>query len=656
VRVQDVKTLVVGLVGLMVAVAGLVAPAAAETVDTQAPVVSIGFPVGLPYYSRNTSQATFTATDDVGVTRTECALDGAAYVACTSPWSISRPSDGPHEVHIRATDAAGNTTTATKAFVEDHTPPDIYVSAKPDWITKETTATFAWRFADALSGVGSWTCELDYRPTSCTDTGVEFTNLAEGSHRLMLRVEDRAGNGNPHSVYFNWDVDTTAPEVDVTAAPAATTLDRSATIEFTLSSEWTYAIADCQLDDQPAQPCSTQSVTYDDLALGEHRVVIRASDRAGNLRERTVAWKVVQLPDTPSGVTAVAGSQEATVSWSPSVEHGLPVAGYVVTASPGGRTVTVPADRTAAGISGLDNGTAYTFTVAATTTMFGGSAASAPSDPVTPAGWPDLPRQVSAERRDRAALVTWSPADGNGAPVLGYAVTVSPGDRIIEVPGDQTSLLVDGLDEVGPYVFRVTATTRIGTSSPSGPVSVVFAEVPGAPTVLQAVPGNHAATVSWVPPSDDGGTPVTGYTITVQPGGRRIEIGTETTSWSVFGLDNGAAYTLTVTATNAAGDSAPSLPSDTVVPAGVPDRVDRPRLSRKAARAVVVRWSAPADNSSPIKRYRVMTSAGKARSVNGGVRRVVFSSLPKGRHTFWVIAVNGVGSSRPSRAAVIRVQ
>ncbi|HEY0951220.1 fibronectin type III domain-containing protein [Nocardioides sp.] len=653
---QDVRTLVVGLMGLMVAVAGLATPAAAEAVDTQAPVVTIGFPVGLPYYSRNTSQATFTATDDVGVTRTECALDSAAYVACTSPWSISRPSDGPHEVHIRATDAAGNTTTATKAFVEDHTPPNVYVSAKPEWITKETTARFAWRFADALSGVGSWTCELDYRTTSCTDTGVEFTNLAEGTHRLLLRVKDRAGNGNTNNVYFDWDVDTTAPKVDVTAAPASTTLDRSATIEFTLSSEWTYAAAECQLDDQPAQPCTAGSVTYDDLALGEHRVVIRASDRAGNLRERTVAWKVVQLPDAPAGVTVVPGSQEATVTWTPSEAHGLPVTGYVVTASPGGRTVTVPADRTVAGISGLDNGTAYTFTVAATTSLFGRSAPSAPSDPVTPAGWPDLPRQVSAERRDRAALVTWSPADGNGAPVLGYAVTVSPGDRTIEVPGDQTSLLVDGLDEVGPYAFRVTTTTRIGTSSPSSPVSVVFAEVPDAPMMLKAVPGNHAATVSWVPPTEDGGAPIGGYTITVRPGGRTIRIGTESTSWSVFGLDNGAAYTLTVTATNAAGDSAPSAPSNTVVPAGAPDRVDRPRLARKAGRSVVVRWTAPADNSSPIKRYRVMTSAGRSRTVSPGVRRVVFSSLPKGRHTFWVIAVNGIGSSRPSPAAAIRVR
>ena len=383
---------------------------------------------------------------------------------------------------------------------------------------------------------------------------------------------------------------------------------------------------------------------YDDLTLGEHRVVIEAGDRAGNTRERTVAWTVVQLPDAPREVTAIGGSQEATVSWRPAVEHGLPVTGYVVTASPGGRTVTVPADRTAAGIAGLDNGTAYTFTVAATTSMFGGSATSAPSEPVTPAGWPDLPRQVTAERRDQAALVTWSPADGNGTPVLGYAVTVWPGDRTIAVPGDQTSLLVDGLDEVGPYVFRVTATTRIGTSAPSAPASVVFAEVPGAPTVLKAVPGNHSATVSWAPPTEDGGTPVTGYTITVRPSGRTIDIGTESTSWSVFGLDNGAAYTLTVTATNA------------VVPAGVPDRVDRPRLARKAARSIVVRWSAPADNSSPIKRYRVMTSAGRSRTVSPGVRRVVFSSLPKGRHTFWVIAVNGIGSSRPSRAAVIRVR
>lgn len=656
-RVNFGRTLVVSLIGLMTVAAGLATPAAAEDVDTQAPVVTIGFPVGLPYYSRNTSEATFAATDDVAVARTQCALDDAAYVACASPWKISRPSDGPHEVHIRATDAAGNTTTATKAFVEDHTPPVVRISARPRPFTNDTTATFSWTLSDALSGVRSWSCQLDGHAISgCTDTGITLVNVPEGGHTLMLQVKDKAGNGNPNNVYLDWDVDTTAPEIDVTTAPTATTLERAATIGFTVAPDWSSSTAECQLDDQLAEPCWTRSVTYDELSLGEHRAVIRIRDRAGNPAEETVSWKVVARPDAPGDVTAVAGNQEATVSWSPSVEHELPVTGYVITASPGGRTVTVPAGRADAGIAGLENGTAYTFTVAATTSMFGGSPVSAPSDPVTPAGWPDFPRDVTAERRDEAAFLTWSAADGNGAPVLGYTVTVSPGERTIAVPGDQTSLLVDGLSEVGPYVFRVTATTRMGTTSPSAPASVIFAEVPAAPTHLRAVPGNHAATVSWVPPTDDGGTPVTGYTLTVHPGGRTIDIGTEATSWSVFGLSNGVAYTITVTATNGAGDSAPSTPSNTVVPAGVPDRVDRPRLSRKAARAVVVRWSAPSDNSSPIKRYRVMSSDGTSRTVGPAVRRVGFSGLPRGRVRFWVVALNSIGSSPPSRAAVIRLR
>ncbi|WP_296602468.1 fibronectin type III domain-containing protein [Nocardioides sp.] len=654
---HHVKMLVVGLFGLALTMAGLALPASAEGVDTQAPVVTIGFPVGLPYYSRNTSQATFTVTDDVGVVRTQCALDDAAYVACTSPWSISRPSDGPHEVHIRATDAAGNTTTATKAFVEDHTPPVVRLSARPRAYTNDRTATFAWTLSDALSGVRSWSCQLDGHAISgCTDTGITLTNLPEGGHTLMLQVKDKAGNGNPNNVYLDWDVDTTAPEIDVTNAPRATTLDRSATIGFTVAPDWSSSTAECQLDDQPAQPCWTRSVTCDDLALGEHRVVIRIRDRAGNPAEQTVAWKVVARPDAPGDVTAVAGNQEATVSWTPSSEHGLPVTGYVITASPGGHTVTVPADRAAASLAGLENGTAYTFTVTATTSTLGGSLESVPSEPVTPAGWPDLPRQVTAERRDHAALVSWNPVDGDGAPIADYTIKVSPGDRTLTVPGDQTSALVDGLAEVGPYTFWVTARTRVGVGPTSAPVSVVFAEVPAAPTHVRAVPGNHAATISWTPPNEDGGTPVTGYTITVRPGGRTVDIGTETTSWTVSGLTNGSAYTLTVSATNAAGKSAPSALSNTVVPAGVPDRVDRPRLTRKGTRTVVVRWSAPDDNSSVIKRYRVMSSTGRAQTVGAGVRRVAFSSLPKGRHTFWVVAVNGIGSSRPSHPAVIRLR
>ena len=92
-------------------------------------------------------------------------------------------------------------------------------------------------------------------------------------------------------------------------------------------------------------------------------------------------------PDAPTTVTAVAGDGRATVSWqAPVVDGGSPITGYVVTPSVGGVTQTARTFTSTAGsqlITGLANGTAYTFTVAAVNAV-GTGAASAPSAAVSP--------------------------------------------------------------------------------------------------------------------------------------------------------------------------------------------------------------------------------------------------------------------------------
>ena len=75
------------------------------------------------------------------------------------------------------------------------------------------------------------------------------------------------------------------------------------------------------------------------------------------------------VPDAPTAVTATRGNSSASVTWTaPANNGGSAVAGYLVTASPGGATATVngtpPA--TTATVSGLTNGTSYTFKVTAT--------------------------------------------------------------------------------------------------------------------------------------------------------------------------------------------------------------------------------------------------------------------------------------------------
>ncbi len=95
----------------------------------------------------------------------------------------------------------------------------------------------------------------------------------------------------------------------------------------------------------------------------------------------------------------------------------------------------------------------------------------------------------------------------------------------------------------------------------------VDAVAPGPPLNVSAVAGNGRATISFSPPSSNGGAPILSYAATASPGGAHASgPGSPIT---VTGLTNGLSYTftVTVTATNSVGTGPPSAPSNAVTPA-----------------------------------------------------------------------------------------
>ena len=95
-------------------------------------------------------------------------------------------------------------------------------------------------------------------------------------------------------------------------------------------------------------------------------------------------------------------------------------------------------------------------------------------------------------------------------------------------------------------------------------VPCITTTVPGAPSGAVATVGNASASVAFTVPND-GGSAITGYTVTSNPLTPPV---TGTTSpINVTGLTNGTAYTFAVVATNAVGNSVASAASSAVTPA-----------------------------------------------------------------------------------------
>jgi hypothetical protein len=109
-------------------------------------------------------------------------------------------------------------------------------------------------------------------------------------------------------------------------------------------------------------------------------------------------------PSAPGSVTATAGDASATVTWTaPTSPGSFPVTNYQVTSSPGDRSCLTSA--LTCSVTGLTNGTTYTFTVKALSGA-GWGVSSTPSNAVTPTGVPKPSIMITGSRDGQRITVT----------------------------------------------------------------------------------------------------------------------------------------------------------------------------------------------------------------------------------------------------------
>ncbi|MEA2656005.1 MAG: hypothetical protein QOI23_1370 [Chloroflexota bacterium] len=183
-------------------------------------------------------------------------------------------------------------------------------------------------------------------------------------------------------------------------------------------------------------------------------------------------------PSKVNSLKAVAGDTQVTLSWT-SPTTGKPVTSYTVTASPGGYSSTDTSEpRT---VTGLNNGTLYTFTVWANNAQGAGAKSTITATPR--ASPPTAPTNLGATQIGPGSIrLDWTPPVSNGSTPDGstpnldhYNISISPGGTHTQVPSSTLTYTANGLADNVTYGFSVSATN---SRSATGPAAVVYAPLP----------------------------------------------------------------------------------------------------------------------------------------------------------------------------------
>jgi len=270
-------------------------------------------------------------------------------------------------------------------------------------------------------------------------------------------------------------------------------------------------------------------------------------------------------PSAPTALLAVGKNASVALTWGlPVSTGGAAITDYVIQRSRDAITWTTFADpittARAATVTGLTNGIAYKFRVAAKF-KFGRGSWSVTAT-ATPATVPSAPRSPGATGKNSSVALTWGlPASTGGAAITDYVIQRSRDAITWTTTTDpittRRTASVSGLTNGITYKFRIAAKNKLGHGAWSTTVAAAPATTPSAPTTAVATGKNSAIALTWGPPASTGGAAVTDYVIQLSANGNSwttvVDPITPTRTATITELTNGTAYQFRIAARNRTG-------------------------------------------------------------------------------------------------------
>ncbi|GIY50159.1 twitchin [Caerostris extrusa] len=401
-------------------------------------------------------------------------------------------------------------------------------------------------------------------------------------------------------------------------------------------------------------------------------------------KQETIAKDAYEPPQSPGKPEVKDYDKDhVDLAWTaPKDTGGAPLTGYTVQKKERGSPIwtkacDVPASQTKCTVPGLTEGNDYEFRVIANNKA-GESEPSDPSDFVTAKPKFLPPKIVTPMREMKVRGGMTLTADikfvGEPPPSVEWSLDGTPvtsGDRVtISNFDDHTILNIIDVkrSDSGPY----TLTIKNEHGKDSSILDVNILDKPGppqGPLNIDEVDKDRVK-LSWKPPKDDGGSPLTGYIVEKRDktrGGSWLPavafVNPTSRSCTVPKLTEGTEYEFRIMAQNANGISEPLATEKPVVaksPYGVPGRPGQPEPVDYDRDFIKLKWEPPRSNGgSPIVGYDIERKDKKSNrwvKVNKSpVPGCIFTddTVTDGhQYEYRVSAKNAAGSGQPSEASV----